>query len=261
VGERQGDNNAGGAVERFTITEAATLLGCHRNTIKNRIQAGMYRAEKVLTENGPTWMIDRDSLTNNAPTSARQQAVSGVPSVQQEAIQELARAIVREAGIAQNPEVQARLEGNKLAAEAAKTLVLVGSGLLVGMTAVVGIMPTESRGSPLLYLAFTFVFLAIFSGFVWMREISEVTASAEGDALGGIGTVAMVCFVLGVGLFLLYTVWSGPMPGVSIPPGEQVVYGVIVLVLAVLLYFGAHFFNRWRKRRRSRESEPPSDSA
>src|SRR5215210_1525032 len=113
------------------------------------MQAGMYRAEKVHTENGPTWMIERDSLTNNAATSARQQAVSGVPSVplaQQEALQELARAIVREAGIAQDPAWQARLEGNKLAGEAAKTLVLVGSGLLVGMAAVVGIMPNTSLG-------------------------------------------------------------------------------------------------------------------
>jgi hypothetical protein len=56
-----------------------------------------------------------------------------VPAAQQEAIQELARAIVREVGISQDPKVQARLEGTKLVTEAATTLVLVGSGLLVGM--------------------------------------------------------------------------------------------------------------------------------
>jgi hypothetical protein len=45
-------------------------------------------------------MIERDSLATNAPTTAAQQGVSGVPIVQQEALQELARAIVREAGLA-----------------------------------------------------------------------------------------------------------------------------------------------------------------
>jgi hypothetical protein len=45
-------------------------------------------------------MIERDSLATNAPTTAAQQGVSGAPIVQQEALQELARAIVREAGLA-----------------------------------------------------------------------------------------------------------------------------------------------------------------
>jgi hypothetical protein len=45
-------------------------------------------------------MIERDSLATNAPTTAAQQGVSGAPIVQQEALQELARAIVREARLA-----------------------------------------------------------------------------------------------------------------------------------------------------------------
>jgi hypothetical protein len=45
-------------------------------------------------------MIECDSLATNAPTTAAQQGVSGVPIVQQEALQELARAIVREARLA-----------------------------------------------------------------------------------------------------------------------------------------------------------------
>jgi hypothetical protein len=107
VGENQPDNSAGRAVERVTIAEAATLLGCHPNTVRSRVKAGMYRAEKFHTENGPTWMIERDSLTNNAPTSASQQAVSGVPAVQQAALQELARQIVKEAGLVPDPEAEA----------------------------------------------------------------------------------------------------------------------------------------------------------
>jgi hypothetical protein len=80
------DNDAGRAIERVTIADAAALLGCHPNTVRNRVRGGMYRAEKVHTENGPTWLIERDSLTTNAPTSASQQGVSRVPVLQQEAI-------------------------------------------------------------------------------------------------------------------------------------------------------------------------------
>jgi len=37
-----------------TIAEAAALLGCHPNTVRSRLKAGMYRAEKIDTENGLT---------------------------------------------------------------------------------------------------------------------------------------------------------------------------------------------------------------
>ena len=37
-------------------------LTCHPNTVRNRVMAGVYRAEKIDTENGPTWMIECDSL-------------------------------------------------------------------------------------------------------------------------------------------------------------------------------------------------------
>jgi len=101
----------------------------------------MYRAEKVQTENGPTWMIERDSLTNNAPTSARQQGVGGVPALQQEALQELARAIVREAGIARDPEEAGRLENDKARAELFRTMAFLNTALLVGMGATVAFLP------------------------------------------------------------------------------------------------------------------------
>ena len=57
-----GVENTGRTFERVTIVEAAALLGYHPNTVRHRVMAGMYRAEKVPTENGPTWMIERDSL-------------------------------------------------------------------------------------------------------------------------------------------------------------------------------------------------------
>jgi transcriptional regulator with XRE-family HTH domain len=58
-----GADNAGGAIERVTIAEAAALLGWHPNTVRYRVMSGMYRAEKIVTEHGPTWMIERESLT------------------------------------------------------------------------------------------------------------------------------------------------------------------------------------------------------
>jgi len=58
-----GADNAGGAIERVTIAEAAALLGRNPNTVRYRVMSGMYRAEKIDTEHGPTWMIERKSLT------------------------------------------------------------------------------------------------------------------------------------------------------------------------------------------------------
>jgi chloramphenicol 3-O-phosphotransferase len=64
-GGQQDANSGGGANEGITIAEAAALLGVHPNTVRNRVKAGMYEAEKVFTENGQTWMIDR--VHNNHP--------------------------------------------------------------------------------------------------------------------------------------------------------------------------------------------------
>jgi hypothetical protein len=58
-----GADNAGRVIKRVTIDKAAALLGCHPATVRSRVKAGMYRAEKIDTESGPTWMIERESLT------------------------------------------------------------------------------------------------------------------------------------------------------------------------------------------------------
>ena len=59
--------------EYLSIAEAATLLGVHRNTIRNRIKVGRYKAHKVVTPQGETYAIERGSLgpipTNIPPTS------------------------------------------------------------------------------------------------------------------------------------------------------------------------------------------------
>jgi hypothetical protein len=93
----------------------------------------MYHAEKVLTvltENAPTWMIERDRLTINAPTLARQQGVSGAPVVREEAVQHLAKQTVREAGIAQDPAEGQLLETDKAYLELFKALLLINTALL-----------------------------------------------------------------------------------------------------------------------------------
>src|SRR3712207_1592867 len=95
MGEHRDANNTGKGDKRVTIAEAATLLGVHPNTVRNRVRAGIYRAEKVLTERGPTWMIDRDSLTTNTPTNDSQQLVS---QRSMDFAQELIRPFVNELG-------------------------------------------------------------------------------------------------------------------------------------------------------------------
>jgi hypothetical protein len=45
-----------------TIGEAAALVGAHRNTGRNRIKAGHYHAHKVVTPQGETDAIERNSL-------------------------------------------------------------------------------------------------------------------------------------------------------------------------------------------------------
>jgi hypothetical protein len=73
---QQDANSGGGGNEGITISEAAALLGVHPNTVRNRVKAGMYEAEKVFTENGQMWMIDRDSILNNPLPKASQQPPS-----------------------------------------------------------------------------------------------------------------------------------------------------------------------------------------
>jgi len=267
VGEGQGNNNARGEVERVTIAEAATLLGCHANTVRSRVKVGIYRAEKVLTENGPKWMIDRDSLTTNAPASARQQPVSGVPAGQQEAIQELARAIVREAGIAQEPEAQATLEANKMAMEAAKTQILIGSGLLVGMTAVVGVLPKASLDSPLLYVAFGFVILSVYGGLLWLREIAAATARSEMPPvftriIPNFGGLSTILFSLGLAAFVLYVLWNSPGPSPDWTPREQAIFAGSALLLGFVTYYVVRFLMKtYRARRSGARSEDQGQEA
>jgi hypothetical protein len=113
---------------RVTITEAATLLGVHPNTVRGRVKAGVYDAEKVATEHGLTWMIDRDSLINPPLTRDLQdppsQMVNPGSATPIEIVQDLLRPFVEDLGRVREElgaervlREQAERERDKLAAE------------------------------------------------------------------------------------------------------------------------------------------------
>jgi len=66
--------------EYVSIAEAATLLGVHRNTVRNRIKAGRYKAHKLVTPQGETYALRRDSLglPLPSPTNGAAQPLTGV---------------------------------------------------------------------------------------------------------------------------------------------------------------------------------------
>jgi len=173
VGERQDANNFGGGKSRVTIREAATLLGVHPNTVRNRVKAGMYDAGKVLTERGETWMIDRNSLTTNTPSSDSQQLVGRVP---QEALTILAREIVREAGLThaadQRPDEKARerfieagRENYKALYAYHKDMATLSGATLVALTAITKAMIPNPKPAWLLVVSLGLLFVAtIWSG-------------------------------------------------------------------------------------------------
>jgi hypothetical protein len=114
--------------DRVTITEAATLLGVHPNTVRGRVKAGAYDAEKVSTEYGLTWMIDRNSLINNPlPRDSQRtpsQTVNPEVSTPTEIVQDLLRPFVEDLGRVREQlgaervlREQAERERDKLAAE------------------------------------------------------------------------------------------------------------------------------------------------
>jgi hypothetical protein len=85
---------------RVTITDAATLLGVHPNTLRRRVRVGSYDAKKVATENSSTCLRYRNSLVNNPlprdSQPAPSQKVNLEHSTPTEAIRDLLRPFVED---------------------------------------------------------------------------------------------------------------------------------------------------------------------
>jgi excisionase family DNA binding protein len=102
------------APEMVTIAEASRLLRVHRNTIRNRIKAGRYKATKVLTPQGETYAIPRAELglpvtapltapsqplvhhNGSAPLPTRELAVGELQARQDAVVQRLLAPFVHE---------------------------------------------------------------------------------------------------------------------------------------------------------------------
>jgi len=126
-------------------------------------------------------MIDRDSLTTNTPPSARQQAVSVVPALQQAALQEMAKAIVKEAGLVPDPEAEAekqRIEDlmdaykrhTQAYLDALKHLTTLSGASILAAVAIIGAFFKDSPISLLLYLSLGMMAWAMIrAGFIFAR--------------------------------------------------------------------------------------------
>jgi excisionase family DNA binding protein len=117
---------AGSLKDTLTISEAATFLGVHKNTVRNRIKDGTYEAEQVVTERGPTYFIKRESILNNLTTSTLTSASQGhgTSAVSPQAlafVQELLRPFVNELG-----EVREELGAERARREMAETTLREG---------------------------------------------------------------------------------------------------------------------------------------
>jgi len=123
VGEDRTDaHSVGRGGDRLTIAEAAALLGVHKNTVRNRIKNGSYRAEMVQTERGPTYLIERESLLTNLSTNTLSNASQELVSTQaMEFVQELLRPFVSELG-----EIREELGAERAHREMAETTLREG---------------------------------------------------------------------------------------------------------------------------------------
>ena len=125
-----------------------------------------------------------------------------------EALKILARDIVREAGLSRDPEDEALVEGSKLKVETAKTQVLISSGSLVGMAAVVNVLPT---GKHLFFLlgAVFYICLSVLGGFLCMDDIARSVTELR-RAPREVSWFGPLLLALGLFMFGLYVFYNVP---------------------------------------------------
>lgn len=169
----------------LTIREAATLLGVHPNTVRNRIKDGTYRAEKILTTNGPKYYIDRDSLVDNFDEQrlphASQQPVNTTNIAE---MNKLVTQVVE--AIGKDPERERRIDADKVRVQAVQTQMLVSTGLFAAMGALVTFM-SEPQYLWLFYFAFISLVGSLVTALSFMQQIAsdiqKPTSTPPGVAL------------------------------------------------------------------------------
>ena len=115
--------------------------------------------------------------------------------------------LVRETGLANDAEREALLEASKLKVEAAKTQVLISSGSLVGIAAVVKVLPTGQHQFFMLG-AFYFICLSVIGGYVWMEDISRAVTALRRPPreISWFGPLLLALGLFVFGLYLFYNV-------------------------------------------------------
>jgi hypothetical protein len=106
---------------------------------------------------------------------------------------------VGEAPHVQDPQRAARLEANKLRIETAKTQLLIASGSLVGIAAVVGVLPTSNQQHYLL-AAFVLIGISVFMAFAYMEYITRMVEKQRSYSMGIFMGIILGPWYLGWGL-------------------------------------------------------------
>ena len=178
------------------------------------------------------------------------------PLTEREALQELARAIVRESESARDPEQEAWLEANKLQLEMAKTMVLVASGALVSIATITGILPAYVNAQ-LLALALVMIFASLTVSFSHMRDVANSTAAqryAPDSPWLAIGYGLLCGGLLVFALYVLYNLpfETGQGDPASVKEKTDLLTGNFKLVVVgAILAFGPVIVLRLVRRRRT----------
>ncbi len=97
----------------LTVAEAAALIGVHEDVIRNRVEVGLLEAQKIVTERGRTYLIERQALLNSLTTDPQPHGSQEHAIAQAEFVQKLLRPFVEDIAAARERLVreQTRREG------------------------------------------------------------------------------------------------------------------------------------------------------
>jgi hypothetical protein len=162
-------------------------------------------------------------------------------------VEESARLIVRETGLGNDAEREALFEASKLKVEAAKTQVLISSGSLVGIAAVVKVLPTGQHQFFILGAVY-FICLSVLGGFVWMEDVSRAVTALRRPPreISWFGPLLLLLGLFVFGLYVFYNVSSEHGEGILAWAEARimlwalnavvVVLGIIAFIAGVLLW-------------------------